>query len=238
MFLGDLWNTYLYEPMFNVLIWLYNNWAKESFAVAVILLTVGIRLVLLPFSIISERNKVRYDRLQESMDRIKKDFKNDLIAQREAIRKAFKEEKVSPWAKAIMIIVLALSFLLLYQVFIRGLTGERLNILYSWNFRPGKINTDFLGWDISKHSIVWPAIVALVLFIEITLKQWPNRSSLTRPDLLYRILFPFFTAFLLWLLPMVKSIFILTSLSFSYFLMLLRRIFFPPEKSHPAKAKH
>ncbi|MEK7102209.1 MAG: hypothetical protein AAB912_01095, partial [Patescibacteria group bacterium] len=59
------WNDYLFRPLLNILIWLYNNWAGENLGWAVVILTVSLRVLLLPFSIISERNAVRYERLHE-----------------------------------------------------------------------------------------------------------------------------------------------------------------------------
>ena len=51
--LTDLWYSYLFDPLFNGLMLLYNTVAHENLGLAVVYLTIGIRLVLLPFSIIS-----------------------------------------------------------------------------------------------------------------------------------------------------------------------------------------
>ena len=59
MFFSQFWNVYLYQPLFNFLIWIYNNWTNMNFGWAVVYLTLILRFVLLPFTLINERNRVR-----------------------------------------------------------------------------------------------------------------------------------------------------------------------------------
>ena len=53
-----IWNQYLYVPLFNFLVWLYENYSFYNLGIAVIILTVILRLILLPFSILAERGKI------------------------------------------------------------------------------------------------------------------------------------------------------------------------------------
>lgn len=231
-FLAFFWTHYLYIPVFNALIWLYNGYAKENLGYAVIILTVALRVALLPLSIVSERNKMQYKILNEETEQIRKDFKNDPMATKEKVRELLKKYKVKPWAKTLVLGIQALMLVLLYQVFIGGLTRYKLNVLYSWVDKPEVINTQFYGFELAVRDWRWAAIVGLVLFIEIYLDQ--KKRKTTRGEQLYGIFFPILSFFLLWLLPMVKSIFILTSLAFSYILSLLRGMFYssPKEEHH------
>jgi len=52
-----IWHDFLYQPVFNFLIWVYNNWTDQNLGWAVVYMTIILRLILLPFSIISEKNK-------------------------------------------------------------------------------------------------------------------------------------------------------------------------------------
>lgn len=212
-----IWHDYLYQPLFNLLVWLYNNWANENLGWAVVYLTIILRVALLPFTIIDERNKARNRALIKEIREIEKSYQNDPMLRKEEVRKVLKKRKIQPWAKAVVLGIQALVLVLLYQVFLRGITGDKLaKILYpSVNF-PGLINTNFYGFSLGiNHDIVWPGIVAIWLLVEIYLSYRHRKGSLNQADLAYFILFPAVIFLVLWWLPMVKALFILTSLIFS-----------------------
>ncbi len=72
-------------------------------------------------------------------------------------------------------------------------------------------------------------MVGIVLFLEIAVAL-KRRAHVDRSDLAYLLLFPFFSFLILWYLPMVKSIFILTSLFFSMLLHGVRIMVFKATK--------
>lgn len=230
--LSELWTSYLYQPLFNALIWIYINIANKNMGWAVIWLTVFLRIVLLPLTLISQRNSAKEKEIEEQAIQAAKAFKNDQVAQKEAIRRVMKRYRVSPWAKAALLGFQALVFILLYQVFIRGITGDKiLKFLYPAIDFPGKINVDFYGFNIgAHHDIFWAGLVAAYLFISIYFGSKKEKKK-DQPRLAYAFLFPLFTGFVLWLLPMVKSLFILTTMVFSDTILLLKKIFFPPKKA-------
>lgn len=225
MIFAAIWTHFLYAPVFNFLVLLYNGPAMGHLGLAVIYLTLALRIVLLPFDIISERNKGRYEAISKRIDILGKDFKNDHVAKKDMIRALLRGHKVSPWAKGLLLGFQALTLVILYQAFLGGI-NFKLNHLYSWVARPDFINTYFLGFDLGRRGIFWPLIVALFLFIEIYFAQRGKRGSLTRADLLYRVFFPLFCFLALYLLPSVKSIFILTTLLFSIVVSLFRKKFY------------
>jgi len=227
-----IWNDLLYQPVFNVLIWLYNNTAHQNLGWAVVYLTVFLRILLLPLTVIGERNKVRDEQVQEYIKKIEKEFRNDPTLQKEEIRKLVKRNKINPWAKVLALGIQLLVLILLYQVFLQGITGEKLlRTLYEWVDFPGSINIFFYGFNIgARHDIVWPGFVAIVLLAEIYIDFKRHKENVTKSDLAYFILFPAFSFYILWLLPMVKSIFILTSMFFGMFIGLIIRALFKPHK--------
>jgi YidC/Oxa1 family membrane protein insertase len=221
--LHTIWHEFLYIPLLNVLIWLYNGPAFENLGVAIIYLTIAIRIALIPFTIVSERSKLLYEKLGQKIDKIGQDFKNDHIQKKEAIRKVMREHRVSPWAKVMVLGVQALILVLLYQVFLGGINGK-LGELYSWVDHPDFINTNFLGFDLgATRTLFWSGLVGIVLFLEIFIDYRGRKGGLTKSEVAYMIFFPAACFFLLWILPMAKSIFILTSLIFSMFVILIRQ---------------
>ena len=166
-------------------------------------------------------------------------FKNDAVAQREAARNIMRKYHISPWAKVLMLGIQLLVLIVLYQVFIQGITGERIaRTLYPTvvDF-PGKINTNFYGFEIGKrHDAVWAGIVAVYLFVSIFVEN-RRRPSWDKSQMTYLFAFPALTFAVLWYLPMVKSLFILTTIIFSDIIGLLRFLLFS-EKVKPKEVVH
>lgn len=227
---GTIWNDFLYQPLFNVLIWMYNNWTDQNLGWAIVYLTVLLRVVLLPFTIIAERDRIKNEKLTTELRGLAKEYRNDPVMQKDEIRRRLRQKRVRPWAKVVVLGIQVLVLVLLYQVFLRGITGEKLiRFLYSWVDFPGRINTMFYGFNLGKvHDVVWPGAVGLFLLAEIYWDYRKHKRELTKSDLFYFIIFPLFSFFILWILPMVKSLFIMTSLLFSVIIRLFVNLLFKP----------
>ena len=74
-----IWHDFLYQPVFNLLIWIYNNWTDANLGWAVVYLTVILRLLLLPFSLVSEKTKAKNSDITSEIKRINKDFYDDPV---------------------------------------------------------------------------------------------------------------------------------------------------------------
>tara|TARA_B100000315_G_scaffold75230_1_gene68872 strand:+ start:56 stop:757 length:702 start_codon:yes stop_codon:yes gene_type:complete len=210
-----IWNEYFFRPLFNILIYFYNEATAQNLGLAVIYLTVLLRFVLLPFSIISVWKQSFHIKLSQQISKITLAYKNDPVLQNQEIREFFKKHRVNPWAKTVVLGVQALTLVLLYQVFLGGIRGTKMDQLYDWVVRPDFVNTIFFGFNIGKHSFIWPAAVAVVLFLEISIEQRKKKTYLLNTDIVYKYFFPLVVFIFLSFLPMVKALFVLTSLIFS-----------------------
>ncbi|MFH1098712.1 MAG: YidC/Oxa1 family membrane protein insertase [Candidatus Uhrbacteria bacterium] len=220
---GAFWHDVLFQPLLNALFFLYNEASGENLGIAVIELTVAIRLILLPFSIVSERKQARLESLSREVGEIRQHYRNDSVRQREEARKLFRRYRVYPWAKMVVLGVQILVLILLYQTFIGGLRIERLHDLYPFVRHPDFVNTFFLGFNVATRNVWWAIAVGVFLFVEIAFAQQQRRNTLGRRDFVYRYAFPVAAALVLTRLPMVKSIFILTSMFFSAALFGVRK---------------
>lgn len=220
--LQAIWNELFFRPVFNTLIFLYNNFSYFNFGIAVIYLTVIIRVLLLPLSITTSKSREFYRKLSEKIKEIDKDYGSDYIKKREVVRDFLKKNKIRPWMKAVILGVQLLVLILLYQVFVGGLNArEKYNFIYPLISRPDHIASNFLWFDLSKGNWAISAITGFFLFVEIILSQANRKEILSRRDQWFKILFPLFTIFALVILPSVKSVFILTSILFSIILILV-----------------
>lgn len=224
-----LWQTFLYEPVLNVLIWLYNNIAGQNLGIALIELTVALRLVLLPFTIVSMRATSRYDRLRAKIHDLEVAHKNDPVLRKESLRRLLTVHRISPWAKAMVLGAQFVVLIVLYGVFVTAVRTNDYTGLYFWNTPPDFLNTHFLGFNLSMRSLAWSGVIGIFLYIDLWISQRKVRDTLTNRDVFYRVAFPLTIFVLLYLLPTAKSVFVLTSMLFTVIIELIRWILFRPK---------
>lgn len=221
--MGGFWHNYLVVPLLNVLIWLYDTAAFGNLGVAVIEMTVLLRLALLPLTIVSESDEIKYEKLETEVEGIMEHFKNDRVQAHEEVRALLKRNRISHWAKTLVLFVQLLTLIVLYRVFVSGINNQ-LGGLYGWIQTPQiPINISFFGFDIGLRNVWWALAVGVVVYIDIVREQKKVAHLLGPQDAFFRYGFPIFSVVILSLLPMVKSIFILTSMAFSAVITLIRR---------------
>jgi membrane protein insertase Oxa1/YidC/SpoIIIJ len=211
--IASLWHDYLYTPVLNLLFFLYSGPAFGNLGWAVVEMTVLLRLVLLPFTILEERSSWRYELISEKLEAVARDFKNDNIRRKEKVRELLAEYRINYWSKSVSLVIQGLMLVLLYQVFMGGIRFTAHESLYSWVPAPSVINTDFYGWDIAAHNVGWAVAVGVFLFVSIYMSTREDHH-VRRSDLYYMFGFPLFSVLILLLLPMTKSLFIMTSMIF------------------------
>lgn len=219
-----IWHQYLFQPLFNALIFIYNNFTFFNMGLAVIYLTIALRICLLPLSILEGKSPKFYNELANAMKEVEKDYPNDIVKQKEIIKEILRKNRVHPWAKVISLGIQLLVLILLYQVFMGGIQ-QKFESLYSFVPKPDFVYTSFLWFDISQRDFYISILVGIILFLEITIVQRNKKALLTNRDIVYRIIFPVFSFLALYILPSVKSIFILTSILFSFIIIAIQNLF-------------
>lgn len=224
-----LWQTFLYEPVLNVLIWLYNNIAGQNLGLALIELTIALRFALLPFTIVSMRATSRYNHLRKKIHDLETSHKDDPVLRKESLRRLLAEHHISPWAKAIVLGIQFLVLIVLYGVFVTAVATNDYSGLYFWNITPDFLNTKFFGLDLSTRSLLWSGVIGIFLYIDLWFSQRKQRDTVTNRDVFYRVAFPLMVFVLLYLLPTAKSVFVLTSMLFTVIIEVIHWIFFRPK---------
>src|SRR5688572_7532859 len=124
--------------MLEALLFLYRTAAFGNLGVAIVELTLLLRLALLPFTIMAERSSARYERLSEEVAAVQAQYKNDEVLANEQVRELLKRRKINPWAKAVVLLVQLAVMVSLYRVFSGGIGGG--------------IDPTFFGFDLGKPS--------------------------------------------------------------------------------------
>ena len=220
--MGNLFNVILHQPMFNGLVFLYKYVAFEDLGVAIILLTVIIRLILYPLFYHSFKNQTLMQKIQPEIQKIQHDHKNDREKQSQALLALYKQHKVNPFSGFFLILVQLPILIVLYKLFLVGLTPESFSNLYSFLTPPAEIHNISLGLiDLKARSIVIVVLAAILQYLQGKLSL-PKRSGSAQDDsptarMARNMIFigPVLSIVILINLPAAIGIYWLTSSAFS-----------------------
>jgi len=221
-FFVSAFNTILYQPLFNALILIYLYLPGHDFGVAVIVLTILIKLVLYPLGIQAIRSQKSLAQLQPKMKEIQEKFKNNKEQQSRAMLDLYRKEKINPFSGFLPLIIQLPILIGLYRVFWRGFGEFQLSSLYSFVPNPGQIDTTFLGMmDLAHASVVLAILTGIAQFFQSKMMaQKQNKSAgssdmsqMMQKQMLY--FFPIFTVFILWRLPAAVALYWLTTTLFT-----------------------
>ena len=171
-----LWTEVLLKPIFNLLVFIYNTVPGHDLGVAIILLTLIIKIVLYPLnrrSIISQRS---LQTIQPQIEELKEKHKDDREKLGAEMMALYKREKINPFSSCLPLIVQLPILFAVYQVFIRGLNGESVDPLCPWVTNPGALNTLSLGFlELSKRSIPLAVLAGAAQF-------WQTKMLMNRRE--------------------------------------------------------
>jgi YidC/Oxa1 family membrane protein insertase len=149
----ELWTELLLKPIFNLLVFLYNSVPGQDLGVAIILMTLLIKVVLYPLnkkSIISQR---ALQKVQPKIDEIKEKFKDSREKLGSEMMALYKKEKINPLSSCLPLLVQLPILIAVFQV-LRNLGGEQSLLLYPFVTDPGALKTMAFGFlDLSIRSI-------------------------------------------------------------------------------------
>jgi YidC/Oxa1 family membrane protein insertase len=153
-----LWNLVLYKPLLNALAFLVSVIPGGDVGLAVILLTIFVKIVLFPLSQKSIESQAKINKLTPELKKIK----DSGLSKEEQAKKTFelyKTHKTNPFSGCLLVLIQLPIIFALYYVFMKGLAFD--SNLYSFIHMPEKISMNFLGiFDISGSKIIVLAIMA------------------------------------------------------------------------------
>jgi len=209
-FIVNVFNLLISQPLFNYLVFLYSYLPGQDFGIAVIVLTVSIKLILYPLSAKGIRAQKALQDIQPKIKELQQKFKNDKEKQVKAIMDFYKKEKVNPFSSILPLFVQLPILIGLFRVFSKGFGPEQFDRLYSFIEHPGLIDTTFLGIvDLAGPSMVLAFLAGVFQFVQakmLTPKKIgpPDFSQMLQKQMVY--FFPIFTVFLLWFIIPVSAI--------------------------------
>lgn len=166
-FLKEIFKTFLYQPLFNALILLYAYLPGHDFGIAIIVLTILIRLLLYPLMTQSIRSQKVLAGIQTKIQEIKQRCKNDKEREMKETVELYRREKINPLGFLLPLLIQFPILVALYQVLWRGIEVQRFTYLYSFVPNPGLVDPTFLGiMDLSKPSLILAIFCAVAQFFQ------------------------------------------------------------------------
>ncbi len=177
----ELLKIVFYQPIFNLLIFLYNNVPAQDLGLAIILLTIIVRLVFLPLSRKSIKSQKALQELQPKIEEIKKEYKNDREKMGKAMMDLYKDNKVNPLSSCLPLLIQLPFFISIVEIFRRGLGEESLELVYSFIQKPEIIDTMAFGFlDLSSPNIILAIFAGIASFFQ--MKMMLSRKPETKPE--------------------------------------------------------
>lgn len=165
--------TVFYQPLYNILVFFVSIAPGRDLGLAIILLTLLIRLILLIPSqkaIVSQR---RMQELQPKLEHIKKKYTDNKERVAQETMQLWKEHKVNPMGSCLPILIQFPVLIALFYVIQNGLNPDNVHLLYNplKDVDLSNIHTNFLGiLDLTKiNTFVLPLIVGALQFFQLKL---------------------------------------------------------------------
>lgn len=156
-----------YRPVFNALIAIYNALPHKDLGVAIIILTLLIRVLLWPIAQRALKSQKALQDLQPKIEDLKKEYgdrKEDLA---KAMMELYSKEKVSPMSSCLPLLIQLPVFIGLNAALSHGIKSNGFDALYPFVHNPGTINPTFLGiMSLSASSLLLAVIAGVMQFMQ------------------------------------------------------------------------
>jgi YidC/Oxa1 family membrane protein insertase len=166
--ISSFFHTFFYNPIYNVLVFLVSVVPGGDVGVAVILLTIFIRLVLLPFSLSAARTQRAMKQLEPKLKALKEKHKGDKEKEATETLALYRDAKVNPFASILTVFIQIPVLLAVYWVFrFEPFTTLDTARLYTFTPVPHAVSLLFLGLiSVTNKSLLLAIIAGAMQFVQ------------------------------------------------------------------------
>lgn len=156
--IGQIFNTILFQPIFNLLMIIYHYLPPHDLGISIILVTAIIKLVLYLPSLSSIKSQQKMQDIQPKLDALRKKYANNKEEMSRQLVQFYRENKINPLSSCLPLLIQFPILIALYQVFIAVsrtdpstgiLPANQLTHLYTYLrdvYATTPIHTHFLGF--------------------------------------------------------------------------------------------
>lgn len=225
-----MFSTLITHPLYNILILLV-NFITTDIGIAVIIMTIIIRLALFPLSKSQIKTQIKFKQVQGPLDELKKKYKNQPEVMGRKMMELYKEYDIKPLSGFFLLLIQFPILIGLYYVFLRsGLPEVNPDILYSFVSQPEWINPKFIGlFEITGKSVLLAFLAGMTQYIQLKLltggqekktndpnkKQGPMGDMMKNFQSQMTFIMPLMIAFISYSFGVIIAAYLLTSNIFS-----------------------
>lgn len=159
--ISSLFHAVLYEPIYNLLIFIVGLLPSGDVGIAVIVVTLIVKFITAPLSISAVKTQRQMKRVEPQLKEIKEKHKKDRETQAREMMKIYKNNGIKPFSSLLAILIQLPIIIALYLVFYKEeLISVNLELLYSFVTLPATISPYFLGFFETTGSSFLLAILA------------------------------------------------------------------------------
>ncbi len=171
-----------------------------SMALAIVMLTIILKIVTLPLSLKSNRSMAKMKAIQPEIQALQERYKDDKQKLGVEMMELYKREKINPMSGCLPVLIQIPIFFALYKVLYVGIE-MRHEPLFGWIKDmsapdPTSVLTLFglVDWSLIPHVGVWPILMGLSMFAQQKLSPQPPDKTQAQVFLFLPILFTFMLA--------------------------------------------
>lgn len=162
----EFFKIILYQPLLNLLIVFYNLIPGHDLGMAIIFLTLVVKLILFPLSRQSIKAQKSLKDLQPKIEEIKKKYANQKDKQAQAMMAVYKENKINPFSSCLPLLIQLPILIAVFQVFRVGLTDVSLPV-YSFIHNPGGLNIMAFGiLNLAKPNYILAFVTGILQYLQ------------------------------------------------------------------------
>lgn len=119
--MSTIFHSYIYAPILSALVWVYHVVPPHDLGLSIILLTIAVRVVLLPVFWKSTKDQTILQALQPKIKEIQEHHRDDKEAQGKALMALYKEHRVNPFSGILFLLIQLPIFFALFRIFTQEL---------------------------------------------------------------------------------------------------------------------
>lgn len=180
----DFFKVVVYEPLYNILIALIDILPGHNVGLAVIAITIMVRLALYPSSKKAIKSQVKVQEIQGDLQSINKKYKDNREERAKKTMALYKEKGINPLSPIIPLFLQIPIILSLYYIFAKsGLPIVNPELLYSFIPSPDFVTTNFLSlFDVTEKSLPIALLAGLTQFIHAFVYRRFTEKNLKKDD--------------------------------------------------------
>ncbi len=217
-----MFETYIYQPFFNVLVGIYWVLGRlspdlQDMGIAVILFSLVVRILLFPLTLAGERSEEEKRKIVEKVNEAKRLYSHDPVRQKAEIKLVMRSNVRNVIATTTNMTIQLMIILILYRIFTTGLEGADFHLLYDFMPAVSHVNLMFLGkYDLSHTNATLNLLQSAMIFVVEMLIALRSPIPVSRKDkALMQVILPIGSYVIFMFLPAGKKLFVITSLTFS-----------------------